>query len=90
MSGLNKHDELLLRDLKLQPIALCVGYVVIGVAAGAIGLMTDGAAAKWLCLGGGFLIALGAEKLVSRRIRSAALALVRERADAGDGQGRPN
>jgi hypothetical protein len=87
MSGINRHDELLLKDLKLQPIGLCVGYVVIGVAAAVIGLMTAGTAAKWLCLGGGFLIALGAEKLVSRRIRSAALALVRERttADAGDG-----
>jgi hypothetical protein len=79
MRAINRHDELLLKDLKLQPIALCVGYVVIGAAAGLIGLLTDGPAAKWLCLGGGFLVALGAEKLVSRRIRYAALALVRER-----------
>lgn len=73
---INRHDKLLLKDLKLQPIALCVGYVVLGVAAALIGLLTDGPFAKWLCLGGGFLIALGAEKLVSRRIRSAALTLV--------------
>lgn len=75
---INRHDQLLLKDLKLQPIALCIGYVVLGIAAGLIGLFTDGPLSKWLCLGGGFLIALGAEKLVSRRIRSAALNLVSE------------
>ena len=47
-----KHDELLLRDLKLQPLWL-------------------------LCIRGGFLVALGAEKRVTRRIRSAALQAVR-------------
>jgi hypothetical protein len=35
-------------------------------------LNIDDYALKWLCGGGGFLIALGAEKLVSRRIRLAA------------------
>lgn len=74
---ISRHDELLLRDLKLQPVGLCIGYVVLGVAAAGIGLLTEGFLAKVLCLGGGFLIALGAEKLVSRRIRSAALGLVR-------------
>jgi hypothetical protein len=73
--SLSTHDAALLRDLKLQPIWLCAGYVALGAASAASGWMPEGAAAKCLCLGGGFLIALGAEKLVTRRIRSAALQL---------------
>ena len=73
---INRHDELLLKDLKLQPIWLCFGYMALGIAATLIGLLTEGPLSKTLCVGGGFLVALGAEKLVSRRIRSAALNLV--------------
>ena len=53
--------------------------MVVGAIAAAVGLATSGPFAKWLCLGGGFLIALGVEKLVSRRIRNAAEAILRER-----------
>jgi len=38
--------------------------------------LDNGILSKIACLGDGFLIALGAEKLVTRRIRTAALALV--------------
>ena len=70
---LSKHDELLLEDLKLQPVWLLVLYVALGLAATALGLSRVGMSAESpLCVGGGFLIALGAEKLVTRRIRSAA------------------
>ncbi len=74
---LSKHDELLLKDLKLQPIWLLCLYVVLGVVSVAIGLSGTGVSAlSLLCVGGGFLIALGAEKLVTRRIRSAAASVV--------------
>lgn len=74
---LNKHDELLLRDLKLQPPWLLWLYCLLGVTAAVSGLaLENGMLSKVACLGGGFLIALGAEKLVTRRIRTAALALV--------------
>ena len=76
--GMNKHDELLLRDLKLQPLWLLWGYVALGVAAAIAGFTTDhNPLSKVLCVGAGFLIALGAEKLVTRRIRNAALAISR-------------
>ena len=74
---LSKHDELLLRDLKLQPVWLLWLYVVLGVVSVAIGLSGAGVSPQTLlCVGGGFLIALGAEKLVTRRIRSAAASAV--------------
>jgi hypothetical protein len=77
---LNKHDELLLRDLKLQPAWLMLAYMSLGILAAGLGLLTEsGLLSKVACLGGGFLIALGAEKLVSRRIRTAALALIKQR-----------
>ena len=73
---LNRHDEALLRDLRLQPIWLLGLYIAVGILAAVTGFLTDGTSSRLLCLGGGFLIALGAEKLVSRRIRNAALRLV--------------
>lgn len=77
---LNKHDELLLRDLKLQPTWLMLAYVGLGLLAAVSGFLAEsGPLSKVACLGGGFLIALGAEKLVSRRIRKAALALIKQR-----------
>jgi hypothetical protein len=69
---LSKHDELLLRDLKLQPLWLLWFYVLLGVVAAASGLvLLQWSAEAIICVGGGFLVALGAEKLVTRRIRSA-------------------
>jgi len=74
---LSKHDELLLKDLKLQPTWLLWFYVAIGIAAAGFGLVSSGASLESiLCIGGGFLVALGAEKLVTRRIRNAAASLV--------------
>lgn len=74
---LSRHDELLLKDLKLQPIWLLILYVVLGLGAVTLGLSRVGVSLETLlCVGGGFLIALGAEKLVTRRIRSAAAAVV--------------
>lgn len=71
---INKHDELLLRDLRLQPLWMLWAYVILGVIAAVFGLWRLGASPEaMLCVGGGFLVALGAEKLVTRRIRSAAL-----------------
>lgn len=75
---LNKHDELLLSDLKLQPLWLLWLYIVLGVVAGISGFVVgNGNLSKAACFGGGFLVALGAEKLVTRRIRNAALSLVK-------------
>lgn len=74
---LSRHDELLLRDLKLQPVWLLWSYVAIGIAASTLGLfLLDWSMEGIVCVGGGFLLALGAEKLVTRRIRSAAGQLV--------------
>lgn len=81
---LSAHDEALLKDLRLQPVALLIAYVALGVAALAAGLLVEHELSPWLCAGGGFLIALGAEKLVSRRIRQAASALLRERGSQRD------
>jgi hypothetical protein len=76
---LSKHDELLLKDLKLQPLWLLWLYVVLGALAAGIGLVISGAGlGAMLCGGGGFLLALGAEKLVTRRIRSAAASVIRD------------
>lgn len=71
-----KHDELLLKDLRFQPIWLMIAYVVIALISFSVGLGIEYSISKWLCGGGGFLIALGAEKLVSRRIRFAAKRLL--------------
>ena len=61
---LNKHDELLLRDLKLQPLWLLWFYCLVGAIAAVSGLaLENGMLSKVACLGGGFLIALGAENL---------------------------
>ena len=71
---LNKHDELLLRDLKLQPLWLLWLYVALGLFSAVLALALAGVTMESLAgIGGGFLVALGAEKLVTRRIRSAAL-----------------
>lgn len=76
---LNKHDELLLKDLKLQPLWLLWIYVVLGVVAAISGFVFEnGNLSKSVCLGGGFLIALGSEKLVTRKIRNAALSLIKK------------
>jgi hypothetical protein len=70
---LSKHDALLLKDLRLQPLWLLWIYIALGVAASAIGLYLSRASLEsLLSLGGGFLLALGAEKLVTRRVRNAA------------------
>lgn len=75
---LSKHDELLLKDLKLQPVWLLCLYIAVGLGAVATGLVTVGLRLDALLLiGGGFLIALGAEKLVTRRIRRAAATVLR-------------
>jgi H+/Cl- antiporter ClcA len=74
---INKHDRLLLKDLKLQPLWLLWFYIILGVLAGAIGfILEEGILSKIACFGGGFLICLGAEKLVTRRIRRVALSLL--------------
>lgn len=75
---LNAHDRALLRDLQLQPLWLLVGYIALGVAALTTGFVLEDRLARLLCAGGGFLIALGAEKLVSRRIRQVAQHLLSE------------
>lgn len=78
---LSKHDELLLKDLNLQPLWLLWLYVALGVFAAGIGLVISGASlGAMLCVGGGFLVALGAEKLVTRRIRDAAASVIRNMA----------
>lgn len=77
---LSRHDELLLKDLKLQPAWLLWLYVAIGLVAAILGLVLLGWRAEAIvCVGGGFLVALGAEKLVTRRIRVAAGQVVAER-----------
>jgi hypothetical protein len=71
---LSKHDQLLLKDLRLQPVWLLWVYLLLGVIASATGLsMLHWSIEAIACVGGGFLMALGAEKLVTRRIRSAAI-----------------
>jgi hypothetical protein len=73
----NKHDELLLKDLNLQPRWLLYLYIVLGLIAAIVGWGANQVAlAKISCLGGGFLIALGAEKLVTYRLRKIALKLI--------------
>lgn len=76
--ALNRHDELLLRDLKFQPIWLMILYILLGILSFTAGSLVQTSISNWLCGGGGFLVALGAEKLVSRRIRFAAKKLIDE------------
>lgn len=77
---LSKHDELLLRDLRLQPLWLLWVYIAVGVVATVSGVIYSGASVgAVLCVGGGFLVALGAEKLVTRRIRLAAIYVVSDK-----------
>ncbi|MBD2127090.1 hypothetical protein NDI39_00025 [Microcoleus sp. ZQ-A2] len=74
---INKHDRLLLKDLKLQPLWLLWFYIILGVLAAIMGfILEEGILSKIACFGGGFLICLGAEKLVTRRIRTVALSLL--------------
>jgi hypothetical protein len=71
---LSKHDELLLRDIQMQPVWLLWLYVAVGLGAAVFAaFILDWRAESLLAAGGGFLVALGAEKLVTRRIRLAAL-----------------
>jgi len=68
---MNKHDELLLKDLKLQPKIIIYFYLLIGIIASIVGLyISDFSLTSILTLLGGALIALGAEKLVSLRLRA--------------------
>jgi hypothetical protein len=41
-------------------------------------ILEEGILSKLACFGGGFLICLGAEKLVTRRIRTVALSLINQ------------
>ncbi len=71
---LSMHDELLLKDLKLQPLWLLSLYIALGVTAASTGLaMLNWRFEAITCVGGGLLVALGAEKLITRRIRAAAV-----------------
>lgn len=83
---LSSHDQLLLRDLKLQPIWLLWLYVALGVLAACVSLALAGVSvATVLGIGGGFLVALGAEKIVTRRIRFLAARLsVQDESSAAD------
>ncbi len=74
--SLNKHDELLLKDLRFQPLWLVIGYALIGISCFAVGLYLEHAVSKWICGVSGFLVGMSMEKLVSRRIRLAAQKLV--------------
>lgn len=68
---MNKHDKLLLKDLKLQPKSIVYIYLTIGIIASAVGLyLSNFSLTSILTLLGGSLIALGIEKLVSRRLRT--------------------
>lgn len=69
-----RRDTLLLNDLELQPLWLLWLYIALGVAATGTRLATLHFSVEAIaCVGGGFLVALGAEKLVTRRIRAAAI-----------------
>jgi GNAT superfamily N-acetyltransferase len=81
---MNWHDKLLINDLKNQPLILVVLYLLIGFFSLVVGLQAEGMVSKWLCAGGGFLIALSIEKLVTRRIRVAASQLSEVDSAGGD------
>jgi len=78
---LSKHDELLLRDVQLQPAWLLWIYVTLGLGAGVYAaFILEWRPESLLSAGGGFLVALGAEKLVTRRIRLSALRVLQSHA----------
>jgi len=72
---MNTHDELLIQDLKRQRPWVIALYLLTGIISLVIGFGFESAQSKLLCAGGGFLTALGIEKLVSRKIRNIALEL---------------
>lgn len=75
MGLLARHDDLLIKDLRWQPLWLIWIYIAVGLACSAAAfVLPPGAEAILVAIGGGFLLALGCEKLVTRRIRLAALA----------------
>lgn len=77
---MNKHDELLLKDLKLQPKIIIYFYLFIGIIASIVGLyMSDFSLISILTLLGGALIALGIEKLVSLRLRTILVKIAEKR-----------
>ena len=81
---LSKHDRMLRADLKLQPLWLLWLQVALGLAAAALGLLSlNFGKSGWVCLGGGFLVATGVERLVTRRIRTSATRAASELAPAG-------
>ncbi len=65
------HDLMLLKDLEKEKLSFIIGYIVIGVIAVTVGLLVSAEInlEGFLLLGGPFLIGVGIEKLVSRRIR---------------------
>jgi len=65
------HDLTLLKDVEKERLSFIIGYIVIGVIAVTVGLLVsaDINLEGLLLLGGAFLIGIGIEKLVSRRIR---------------------
>lgn len=70
-------QEKLLQELKLQPAWLLWAYIVIGAIGIAAGVTLRGITLDAiLCVGGGFFLALGAEKMVSMRVREAAVAML--------------
>ncbi len=77
---MNKHDELLLKDLKLQPKIIIYFYLFIGIIASIVGLyMSDFSLISILTLLGGALIALGIEKLVSLKLRTILVKIAEKR-----------
>ena len=77
---MNKHDELFLKDLKLQPKIILYFYLLIGIIASIVGLyMSNFSLTSILTLLSGALIALGIEKLVSLRLRTILVELAEKR-----------
>ena len=72
---MNTHDELLIQDLKRQKPWVIAMYIITGILSIGIGFGFESPQSKLLCAGGGFLTALGIEKMVSRKIRRIALEL---------------
>jgi hypothetical protein len=72
---MNTHDELLLNDLNRQRPWVLGVYVVTGLLSLGVGFGFDFPQSRILCAGGGFLTALGIEKLVTQKIRKLALEL---------------
>jgi len=76
---MNKHDELLLNDLNRQRPWILGAYVATGLLSLGVGFGFDFPQSKILCAGGGFLTALGVEKLLTRKIRKLAQEMWKER-----------